>query len=138
VPVVSAKKAAAARENGKLGGRPRVEIDLTAVKKLAAMMCTDAEIAMVLDVSKRSIVRAKKRADVQAAIEWGRACARIDLRRVQFATAMSGNVTMLIFLGKAYLGLSEYRAGDSDDPISEIRITIRRPKAPAIRSGNRN
>jgi hypothetical protein len=49
------KKAAAARENGKVGGRPPIEIDLTAVKRLASFMVTDAEIAQFLGISKRSI-----------------------------------------------------------------------------------
>jgi hypothetical protein len=120
-------KAEANRENGKLGGRPPIEIDLMAVKRLASMMATDVEIATVLGISERSVSRAKKRADFQAAIDQGRNLAKLHLRRVQFDTAMSGNVTMLIFLSKAYLGMSD-RAGEStDDPISEIRITVRRP-----------
>jgi hypothetical protein len=122
------KKAAAARENGKLGGRPRVEIDLEAVKKLASMMCTDVEIAMVLGISKRSITRYKKTDAFQAAMNYGRACARINLRRAQFSTAMSGNATTMIFHGKAYLGQRDDGGASGDDPISEIKITVRRPQ----------
>lgn len=83
------KRAAAARENGKLGGRPRIEIDLTAVKRLASMMVTDAEIANVLGVSERSITRAKKREDFQAAMNQGRNLAKLHLSRVQWTTAMA-------------------------------------------------
>jgi hypothetical protein len=130
VPVGSAKKAAAARENGKLGGRPCIEIDLTAVKKLASLMCTDVEIAHGLGISERSITRAKKREDFQWALTQGRGLAMFNLRRVQFAIALSGNTRMLIFLGKVHLGQSVNGGGSTDDPISEVRMTVRRPPVP--------
>jgi hypothetical protein len=131
VPVLingPSKKAAAARENGKLGGRPCVEIDLVKVKALAAMMATDAEIATVLDVSPCTIKRAKKREGFQEAMNQGRVHAKLSLRRALWQTALSGNVTMMIFLSKAYLGLRDDGGASADDPISEIRITVRRPK----------
>jgi hypothetical protein len=35
---------------------------------------------------------------------------------------------MMIFLGNAHLGQSDNGGASTDDPISEIRITVRRPK----------
>ena len=41
-------------------GRPRIEIDYKQVEQLAAMQCTDEEIAAVLGVERSSISKRKK------------------------------------------------------------------------------
>ena len=91
-------------------------------------MATDSEIATHLGVSERTVKRVKKREDFQAAINQGRAHAKLSLRRAQWQAALAGNVTTMIFLGKAHLGQSDNGGASTDDPISEIRITVRRPK----------
>jgi hypothetical protein len=131
VPVLSngpSKKAATARKNGRRGGRPPIEIDLQMVKKLASFMSTDREIAAFLGLSARTVARAKKREDFQAAMDQGRNLAKLNLRRAQWAAALGGNTTMMIFLAKCHLGLSDRGGSSTDDPIDEIRITVRRPK----------
>jgi hypothetical protein len=122
------KKAAAARENGKRGGRPPIEIDLKTVKQLASVMATDGEIALCLGISNSSIKRAKKREDFQTAMDQGRNLAKLNLRRAQWQSALSGDVTMMIFLAKCHLGLSDRGGESANEPIGEIRITVRRPK----------
>jgi hypothetical protein len=124
------KKAAAARENGRRGGRPRVEIDLQVVKTLASFMSTDREIAQFLGLSARTVARAKKAEAFQEAMDQGRGLAMLNLRRAQWAAALGGNVTMMIFLSKAHLGLSDKGGISADDPITEIIINVRRPKVP--------
>jgi hypothetical protein len=45
----------------------------------------------------------------------------------RWQSALSRNVTMMIFLAKAHLGLRDDGGASSDDPIDTIRITVRRP-----------
>jgi hypothetical protein len=125
---VSSKRALANRRNGRRGGRPRVEIDLQMVKKLASFMSTDREIGAFLGLSARTVARAKKHSDFQEAMDQGRNLAKLNLRRAQWAAALGGNITMMIFLAKCYLGMSDRGGSSTDDLCDEIRITVRRPE----------
>jgi hypothetical protein len=90
------------------GGRPRIEIDYKQVEQLAAMQCTDEEIAAVLGV-ERNTIRRRKKDDEQfcSAYKKGQERGKASLRRMQFKAAEAGNATMLIWLGKQYLGQSD-------------------------------
>lgn len=85
----------------KTGRKPK-EIDPEEVKKLAAIQCSVEEIADFFDVSKKTIERR-----FGAAIKTGRSTGKTSLKRQQYIVAMKGNVTMLIWLGKQYLGQKE-------------------------------
>ena len=82
--------------------RPKRVIDLRQVVKLAELHCNDREIAAVVGVSEDTLHR-------RFAEEIGKARERgkTSLRRVMWRTAMKGNVTMLIWLGKQYLGQTD-------------------------------
>jgi hypothetical protein len=80
-------------------GRPRKKVDTEVIERLAALHLTVEEIALVTGVSKRTLER---RFDVS--IKRGRDQAKAAIRRRQFEAAMAGNTTMLIWLGKQYLG----------------------------------
>lgn len=82
--------------------RPRLVIDEDQVKKLAAIQCSNEEMASVLNCSKDTLERR-----YAAIIKDGRASGRMSLKRKQYEVAMSGNVGMLIWLGKQYLDQSE-------------------------------
>jgi hypothetical protein len=125
---VPSKRALVSRRNGQRGGRPPIEIDLQMVKKLASFMSTDREIATFLGLSARTVARAKKHSDFQQAMDQGRNLARLNLRRAQWAAALGGNITMMIFLAKCYLGMLDRGGSSTDDPFDEIRITVRRPE----------
>jgi hypothetical protein len=117
--------------NGKHpGGRPQVEIDLAKVEMLAKLHASDQEIATFLGISRNSIKRVKNRKAYQEAIARGRAQASIGLRKVQWEAALSGDRTMMIFLGKAVLGQSDNSFGVHIDPVSEVKLTVKRPKPP--------
>lgn len=88
--------------------RPRLSIDPAQVEELAAIMCTQAEMATVLGCSVKTLERRFGRA-----IEKGKARAATSLRRKQWQLAEKGNVTMLIWLGKQYLGQRD-RPEDED------------------------
>ncbi|MDF1581576.1 MAG: hypothetical protein P1P74_12500, partial [Desulfuromonadales bacterium] len=92
-------------------GRPRIEIDWETVDKLAGIFCTGEEIADVLDVNYDTLVNACKRDKNASFSEYmakKRSSGKMSLRRKQFTTAVNdGQPTMLIWLGKQYLGQKE-------------------------------
>jgi hypothetical protein len=92
------KKPAATRPPG----RPRLAIDPQQVEELAAIDCSYAEMALILKCDASTLTR--RFAQV---IEAGRARGRSSLKRKQFALAMEGNPTMLIWLGKIRLSQKE-------------------------------
>jgi len=93
-------------------GRPRKEFDLEQVAGMAAIGCSDDEIAGVLSISE-GLLRTRGR----EALNRGRAGMRVSLRRLQLKAAADGNSSMLIWLGKMYLG--------QRDPRYEIKIDQR-------------
>ena len=83
------------------GGRPKIEINYSLVEKLAHIQCTQEEIAEVLGVSTRTLLRNKEFCHIyKKGLESGKS----SLRRLQFKSAEAGNATMQIWLGKQYLG----------------------------------
>src|SRR5579859_1700108 len=79
-------------------------INLAELEKLAAMQCTDEEIAGWFGVSTRTIERRRKSRVFAEVIERGKAKGRISLRRSQLRILEEGSAVMGIFLGKQYLG----------------------------------
>jgi hypothetical protein len=74
------------------------------------VQCTLAEIAAHFAVSEDTVERAVKREQgVSFADYFGqkRKAGFVSLRRRQYELAMAGNATMLIFLGKQYLGQAD-------------------------------
>lgn len=91
-------------------GRPRKELDFETVQKLCHIQCTALEIAGFFGVSVDTLdLRCK---------DWGYAHftdlfrvygadGKISLRRWQMKAAEKGNSSMLLWLGKQYLGQKE-------------------------------
>ena len=80
-------------------GRPKLDIDAEEVEKLAGMQCTMAEMAAWFGCDPQTI--ANRFSDETTK---GREEGKMSLRRKQLSVAMGGNVAMLIWLGKQYLG----------------------------------
>src|SRR5580658_4571158 len=97
-------------------GRKRVKIDLEQVEKLAAIQCTEAEIASVLGVSERTIERRKQQPDFAEAMSRGKARGRVSLRRNLWALANKGQPAANIFLAKNLLGYKDYVANELSGP----------------------
>ena len=90
--------------NGK-GGRPRIDINLEELAKLAAMQCTDEEIAAFFNVSLDTIKKRKTNGGEFATVyKKAKEAGRSSLRRLQWQSAQNGNITMQIWLGKQLLG----------------------------------
>jgi hypothetical protein len=82
--------------------RPKIIIDFDAVKRLAAVMATDEEIASYFGCSVDTLTRRGE--EYRQAKEAGRQAGALNLRRYQIEAAKAKNPTMLIWLGKQYLG----------------------------------
>lgn len=96
-------------------GRPRIEIDKKDFEKLCGIQCTLKEISGFFECSEDTIerwcVRTYKRTFAEVWKEKA-AFGQISIRRQQFKVAEKGNTSMLIWLGKQYLGQRENAAVD--------------------------
>jgi hypothetical protein len=84
-------------------GRKPVHIDLMQLEKLAALQCTDEELAAWFGVSPYTIAKRRKKPEFAEAIERGRVRGRISVRRAQMRILQSGNASMGVWLGKQLL-----------------------------------
>lgn len=107
-----------------MAGRPKIEIDYDMVKKLAAIQCTEKEIASVIGCTDRTM---QNDPECMKAYYEGLDQGKMSLRRYQFKLAEK-NPTMAIFLGKQYLGQkdiveqkTEINNGVIDDLIGALK-----------------
>lgn len=105
-------------------GRKRINIDKAEFEKLCRMQCTEAEISAFFDVSDDTILRWCQRTykkTFEEVFAEKRAGGKASLRRAQFDLALTGNATMLIWLGKQWLGQCEKpaRNDEAEDSISD-------------------
>jgi hypothetical protein len=83
------------------------KIDLAELEKLAAMQCTDEEIAAWFGVTTRTIERRRKVRRFNEVMERGKAKGRVSVRRMQLKLLEQGNATMGVWLGKQVLGQTD-------------------------------
>lgn len=90
------------------------KLDVQIIEKLAMIMCSYEEIAMVMNTSVDNLKKRYK--DI---IEKGRADGKKGLRRAQYEKAVvDKDVRMLIFLGKNYLDQKDQPTDvESKDPL---------------------
>lgn len=102
--------------------RPKKEINASQFESLCGLQCTKEEICLVLDVTDKTLENWCKRTygkGFSEVFKQKRGIGRVSLRRSQFELAKKGNVTMLIWLGRQYLGQSEDPPRESDDKPKE-------------------
>jgi IS30 family transposase len=104
-------------------------MDWEEVNKLCRIGATHEEIAAHLDVSEDTLCRAAKRdhkMNFADYIKKNSQNLRLSLRRAQYKAAIEeGNTTMLIWMGKQYLGQC-----DTQKIESEVRLEDRRRHSP--------
>ena len=97
-------------ENTKMG-RPRIPLDWDKIEKMAAIFCTQEEIADIYECSIDTLNRHCKDLYGITFAEYlrqKRAHGKKSLRRRQYLKAVDeGDRVMLIWLGKQYLGQSD-------------------------------
>lgn len=107
-----------------MAGRPKIEINWEDVRKLSLLQCTQNEIASFLGVSVDTLLRRKEFCELyKKGMEEG----RMSLRRLQWKKAQDGNTTMLIWLGKQYLGQSdkqELTGKDGKSLVPDIKFEV--------------
>jgi hypothetical protein len=104
-----AEQRQAALEKDK-GGRPTKPIDYTKLDAMCAIHCTGEECAAILDMSYEHLNNQLKKDKNGGFLEYFKvkgASGKMSLRRKQYDQAMSGNSTMLIWLGKQWLAQSD-------------------------------
>ena len=109
-------------------GRPRKEINKEEFEKLCGLHCTEEEIAGWFNCSVDTIDNwCKREYGLNFSETYKTKCApgKVSLRRKQMEVAMSGNVGMLIWLGKVILGQKDtvehmVRAVQSDEVKTQI------------------
>lgn len=82
--------------------RPRLNINPDQVAALSAIGCTDDEMAIVLGCSSKTLQRR-----FVADMNKGRSNLKTRLRKKQIEVALTGNVTMLTWLGKNILNQAD-------------------------------
>ncbi len=95
-------------------GRPQLKIDAKQILNYASLGASNRDIADLLGCDEGTI---RKR--FSAELTKGRANRKNELRQMQWDAAKSGNVTMLIWLGKNDLGQK-----DQQDVVHEGAIKI--------------
>ena len=92
------------------GGRPLKVIDYKKLDAMCAIHCTGEECAAILGMDYDTLNRTLKKDGRKGFAEYFKvkgANGKMSLRRKQFDHAMSGNATMLIWLGKQWLGQAD-------------------------------
>ena len=84
---------------GVVVGRDKTVVPPLEVYKLAQLGCKDIEIADWFGINAETL-----RYNFKAELTKGRESLKQSLRRAQIKTALSGNATLLIWLGKQILG----------------------------------
>lgn len=99
-------------KKGEEMARPKLKVTpqmLAAVTQIAVTQCPDEEIAAFLGISYSTFKRRKAEdPELSEAVELGRDNGKQTLRQVQWNSAVEDkNITMMIWLGKQYLGQSD-------------------------------
>ena len=100
-------------------GRPRKTLDASRVTELASKGYSVTEIAAICGVSDDTLRR-----NFAAEITRGRILGESELRAKQFEVAMSGDVRMLIYLGRILLKQKPARALCPRCQQAERRATV--------------
>lgn len=107
-------------------GRPKKPIDWSLVDKLCSIHCTGEEIASIVGVHYDTL---NNRCNEDLGCNFSEyykktsANGKMSLRRKQYEVAMSGNTSMLIWLGKNILGQRDHVENEIKDlpPIKIVR-----------------
>lgn len=107
------------------GGRPRIEFDdndWRQLEEMAQIHCTGEEMASILGVSFDTLERRVKEKFNTSFADWHKRFSdggKMCLRRKQYKKAVDdGNVPMLIWLGKQWLGQTDKIENESGTQIN--------------------
>lgn len=101
-------------------GRPKKPISEKQVEQLAALGCTNAEIAVVVGCNPDTLY-----GRFSESIKKGKESLKTSLRRMQFRSAQKGSVAMQIWLGKQYLGQTDKVDLDVKDVRERAELAVK-------------
>ena len=126
------------------GRKPKVWTDAQrrTFESLCAIMCTQQEVCTILKMDKRTLQKniAQSYPDYptwEEAFEVFSANGRASLRRQMFQLAQDGDKTMLIFLAKNCLGMSDYGPVSQSKAADEQAESEARKRATIVKLGGR-
>lgn len=107
-------------------------VDSKQIEKLAKIGCSQEEIGYILNISPDTIMR-----NYADAYKRGYAELKQSLRRKQVQMALKGDKTMLVWLGKQYLGQKERNEISTEDDkplisIGVVQVDYRQVLAPVL------
>lgn len=108
------------------GGRPRKEVDWHQVDTMCEFHCTGEEQAAILGMHYDTLdARCREQHGVGFSEYFKQKSAggKMSLRRKQFTAAMDGNTTMLVWLGKNWLGQKDTADLDVKE-LPQININV--------------
>lgn len=111
--------------------RPPLEIDKKQFEKLCALQCTLIEIAGWFGCSDDTIerwVKKEYKKNFAEIFRQKRCSGAVSLRRKQMEIALSGNVAMLIFLGKQYCGQSDKIENKNEEVPTTVDTLLKKVK----------
>ena len=109
------------------GGRPKKVLNeqgIQMVEQLARLMCTEDEVGAIIGMSSDTIHNNDNDELFRTAYQNGKENGKASLRRKQYEIAMKGNPTLLVWLGKQYLGQCEKIQADvstDDEKLQEMK-----------------
>ena len=109
----------------KTKGRPRLilnEKGKQMLETLAGMMCTDEEMAAVLECTVETLQSESNKETFLECKKKGQNKGKASLRRLQFKAAEKGNTAILIFLGKQWLKQTDQVEIKTPDPVININV----------------
>lgn len=124
-------------------GRPRKDLDDETFKiliNLIEIQCTRDEICGVIGIGRETLnKRLKERGEesFEALYAKHQEGGKASLRRAQWAAAMDGQPTMLVWLGKQVLGQRDtvHMGNDPDNPLTRPESDISDQELAAIAAG---
>lgn len=103
-------------------GRPKINIDMDMVEKLASEGCTVDEIAAYFNVNKSTLYRRKK---FKETYERGLEKCKLSVRRALYKKGVTnGDTKALIFLAKNLLGMTDNPVQQQDTQEQVIRVIL--------------
>lgn len=108
------------------GGRPKKEFNQETFEELCSLQCTKEEICSVLKCDEKTLTRMCEDTyglSFSDAFKTYSAGGKTSLRRAQYKSALSGNATLLVWLGKQYLGQKDIITVGNNDEIEDDPLT---------------
>jgi hypothetical protein len=109
-------------------GRPRIEIsdeDFAKMVRMVEVCCTQDEICSIFGITEPTLDTRLKERGYSNFLDFYKKHSsegKQSLRRLQWAAAQEGNTSMLIWLGKQWLGQSDKQMVDTTHTITSFEV----------------